>query len=590
MKLAQCRNFVRRRSRSGYALLIVVGFTSISLMALAGVVSWSSGNSRQIERNNTYFTSVSAAEAATEKVLASISQDFQQSGENVVAGNLANYRLLVPSSAESSFWSGWEFQNGAGSSGRTLVDRQFASVFTNLESQYTGLYGIASGYRVISNARQTNSSGSGGNFFGAVGQEIQVANIPIFQFAIFYNVNMEIQPGANMTVNGRVHSNMGMFVDPGATLTFNNHVTAAADILDAKAPGDGRSNQSGTTVYNGESDSRTSSMNMPIGTNNTPEAVRAILQPPPGTESASSAMGLQRFYNKADLIVTVNTNGITIATGGGAKGVTSYTLTSNEVVFVANTNATFWDAREGKTVRPVDLDVGNLRTLSTSNLLLRTSLNNLTRDVQSVYVNDLRPLSSSNLAAVRLKNGPQLPDQGLTVSTEKPIYVWGHYNQPTSGHLGTTNTTATKPAALLGDSVTVLSSAWIDANSMASLSSRNAGNTTVNAAFLAGIVESSTFSSYSGGVENFPRMLESWSGVTLTYNGSMVVMFPSKYATNRWQNTGVYYNAPTRNWAFDLNFMDSTKLPPGTPMLRTLIRGKWQIIAPGQTNLVTMVN
>ncbi len=80
------------------------------------------------------------------------------------------------------------------------------------------------------------------------------------------------------------------------------------------------------------------------------------------------------------------------------------------------------------------------------------------------------------------------------------------------------------------------------------------------------------------------------AGDTLTYNGSMVVMFPSKFATNRWQNTGVYYNAPTRNWAFDLNFMDSTKLPPGTPELRTLIRGKWQIIAPGQTNMVTMVN
>lgn len=587
MKFAQSSTSSHRRSRSGYALLIVVGFAAISLVALAGVVSWSSGNSRQIERNNKYFTSVSAAEAATEKVLAKISQDFQQDGESLVYTSLSNYRQIVPSTSESTFWSGWDFQNGAGTSGRTLVERTFANVYTNLESQYTGLRGMASGYRVISNARLTNSSGS---FFGAVGQEIQVANIPVFQFAIFYNLDMEIQPSPNMTVNGRVHSNKGMYVDPAGTLTFNTHVTAVGDIQDAKAPGDTRSNQGGTTVYNGEADSKTMALTMPIGTNNNPDAVHAILEPPPGSESATSTMGQQRFYNKSDLIITVRTNGISIAAGLGAQGstATTYTMTSNEVAYVANTNGTFWDAREEKTVRPINFNVGNLRNLSSTNTSLRTAMDNLGRDVRSVYVRDLRSLSSTELGAVRVQNGQTLPDGGLTVSTERPIYVQGHYNQPTSAHLGTTNTSNTKPAALLGDSITLLSTAWNDTVS-ATYSSRNASNTTVNAAFLAGIVESKTYTNYSGGVENFPRFLENWSGDTLTYNGSMVVMFPSKYATSRWGKSDVY-SPPVRNWAFDLNFMDSTKLPPGTPMLRTLIRGKWQIVAPNQTNMVTSVN
>ncbi len=581
MKLAPSRTTSLRRSASGFALLVVVGFSAISLLALAGVIAWSSGNSKQIERNNLYFTSVSAAEAATEKVLTRISQDFQQDGESLVFANIANYRQLVPSSAESSFWSGWDFQNGAGTSGRTLVERQFANVFTNLESQYTGLRGMASGYRIIANARQTNGSY---NFFGAVGQEVQVANIPVFQFAIFYNLDMEIMNGPDMTVNGRVHSNRGLYTDPAGTLTFNTHVTAVGDIRDAKAPGDSRALQSGAIVYNGEVDSKTMALTMPIGTNNTPEAVRAILQTPPGTEASSSLMGKQRFYNKSDLIITVNTNGVSIGTGLPAT--VPLTLSSNEVNFLATTNGSFWDEREGKTIRPLNLDVGNLRTFSASNTLLRVSLGN--RDVRSVYVRDLRPFNSANLAAVRVRNGQTLPDLGLTVSTERPIYVQGHYNQPTSGHLGTTNTSNTKPAALLGDSINILSSSWSDSNST-NYSARNAGNTTVNAAFLAGIVESKTFSNYSGGVENFPRFLENWSSDTLTYNGSMVVMFPSQYATNRWGKANVY-SPPTRNWAFDLNFMDSTKLPPGTPELRTLIRGKWQIIAPGQTNMVTMVN
>jgi len=42
-----------------------------------------------------------------------------------------------------------------------------------------------------------------------------------------------------------------------------------------------------------------------------------------------------------------------------------------------------------------------------------------------------------------------------------------------------------------------------------------------------------------------------------------------------WRGTGGYYNPPTRNWAFDLNFLNPTKLPPGTPAFRVLIRGDW---------------
>ena len=109
-------------------------------------------------------------------------------------------------------------------------------------------------------------------------------------------------------------------------------------------------------------------------------------------------------------------------------------------------------------------------------------------------------------------------------------------------------------------------------------SSRNAADTTINAALLGGIVPSNG-SSYSGGVENFPRFLENWSGDTLAYNGSMVVMFYSKLATAPWGTSDVY-SPPTRQWTFDLNFMDVTKLPPGTPEVRALIRGEWATLKP----------
>ena len=118
-------------------------------------------------------------------------------------------------------------------------------------------------------------------------------------------------------------------------------------------------------------------------------------------------------------------------------------------------------------------------------------------------------------------------------------------------------------------------------NSTAGLSSRRAGDTTVNAAFLAEIVPT-TDGSYSGGVENFPRFLEDWANRTLTYNGSMIVMFSSAIATGTWKSTGrAYgiYNPPRRNWAFDVSFLNPGRLPPGTPE----IRGQWSMAAPSPT-------
>jgi hypothetical protein len=141
-----------------------------------------------------------------------------------------------------------------------------------------------------------------------------------------------------------------------------------------------------------------------------------------------------------------------------------------------------------------------------------------------------------------------------------------------------TNTQNTFPAALMGDAITILSGSWNDSyTSGASYSSRVASNTVVNAACLEGIVQSNPNISgnYSGGVENFLRYLESWSGYVNTYNGSIVVMFPSVYATNAWIAPGTYYEPPTRQWGFDYNFLQQAKLPPMTPQLKKTVRVSW---------------
>ena len=100
--------------------------------------------------------------------------------------------------------------------------------------------------------------------------------------------------------------------------------------------------------------------------------------------------------------------------------------------------------------------------------------------------------------------------------------------------------------------MTVLSNSWSDANAAGSTSRLSAAvslpHTTVNAAIMAGNKDT-VGTQYSGGVENFMRFLETWSGKTLTYAGSLTCLWQSQQATGNWPGTGTVYNPPTRNWA-----------------------------------------
>ena len=72
-----------------------------------------------------------------------------------------------------------------------------------------------------------------------------------------------------------------------------------------------------------------------------------------------------------------------------------------------------------------------------------------------------------------------------------------------------------------------------------------------------------------GGIHNFLRFLEDWSGNTLNYGGSLVSLYYATYNTGLFKccQYSVYY-PPTRNYIFDSDFTNPAGLPPGTPMFR----------------------
>jgi hypothetical protein len=565
----------RIRQPAGSALLMTLVMLGIALVLLTSAMAWSATHARLTDRSNRYATAVAAGESAIEKILTRMNQDFLDGGEALVVNNLSLYRSTVPTSTDSAYWASWEFNNASGQAGQTYIGRGVASNYVVLTGPYVGLRGYVSSYTLVSDARELNRLQ---DVVAGVMEQVDLARIPIFQFAMYSSGDMEISCGQPFAVTGRVHSNKMLYVEPDNALTFQSAVTAVGNILFQRDPLDSRTPPVGSVVYQGPKTANAPSLILPIGTANTPQAIREIIEPPPLGESPSSPMGHSRYYNQVDLLVTVSDTGVT-ASSGEFNNFGAVVPPAEIGHFVTLTNS-FYDWRESKTILPVDLDIGALRLWSATNGNVRTALGG--RDLNSVYVYDRRTVVAGKLGAVRVRNGLVLPPLGLTVATASPLYVLGNYNQTNAASLGRASTSNTFPASLVGDAVTILSVNWNDANSKSSLASRAALPTTVNAAILAGAVETAN-GNYGGGMENFPRFLESWGLANpLTYNGSMVKMFPSLYATNIW-GLGNVYNPPKRNWAYDINFNTPAKLPPLTPSLLKIFRSAWTTLAPNST-------
>jgi hypothetical protein len=255
-------------------------------------------------------------------------------------------------------------------------------------------------------------------------------------------------------------------------------------------------------------------------------------------------MGSQRYYNKADLIILVSDSAVA-GTSGAYNGF-SINIPKVTVNKFLNSNVSFFNKRENKTILTSEIDISKFLT-QYSNLKLL-----LGREIKTLFIADGRSQSSGTESGVMLINGQVLPALGLTVATPNPLYVKGHYNAPLT-YVGTTNTTTTVPASLVADSITILSGNWANANGSLGLISRLANNTTINAAMVAGIVPTAN-GYYSGGLENFLRLLEDWTLRTLTFNGSVAALFKSQIANAPWgASADVYVNPLIRNWSFDAN-------------------------------------
>jgi hypothetical protein len=594
--------FIKRRRVEGFALLMTLVMVAISLIVLTATMRRTATDSDLNARNGQYSVGLYAAESATERIIARMQWDFMNGGDSYVTNNLNLYRTGVPLGSETAYWDNFQFSDARGNLNKTYVECLSARIWAPVQSQFSGLNGWGTVYRLVSNVQQTNGRFSLTN---AVQEDVELDSIPIFQFAIFYNHLLEFTWCAPMTVNGRTHANDNIFVGSSADLSFNSTVTTTGGIYKTNWDGHAVGTMGGAVDYNGNPGYSTNftTLQLPIGTNNSAATVRELILIPPAGEDPNSPLGQQRYYNKAQVLVMVSNTTVTttLRTSIGDPAptvITAYYSTNDYSGIVTNfpflsVSNTFTDQRElSKKVKAVQLDVDSLRLWMPVNRWITNKFpvaNGIYPNI--FYVADNRTYTSTQLPAVRLRNGSILPanatasgaNTGWTLATPNPLYVWGNYNLGPGGVAGTTDTSKTFPASVVSDALTVLSQSWSDAASAGAYTSRTPSPTTINAAIITGTVYSTgpDNAHFSGGVHNLPRLLEAWNtGTILTLNTSIVNLFDSLKATNQFVNPGTYYSAPTRQFSFDNNFTNSTKLPPGTPCICQLVRAKWRVPPP----------
>jgi hypothetical protein len=173
---------------------------------------------------------------------------------------------------------------------------------------------------------------------------------------------------------------------------------------------------------------------------------------------------------------------------------------------------------------------------------------------------------------------------GFTLASENPAYILGNYNADGAGF-----TDPHASSAVIADTVTLLSNGWSDLTMFSNPTNptnRNAQDTWYRVAIASGKNMNFAVAPYlgqpgvtggnpdfgtDGGVHNFLRYLEDWGGRNIYYKGSMASMYYSQYATGVFKCCTTVYSPPSRNYAFDLDFDDLSKMPPGTPTVTDVV-------------------
>ncbi|MGD2279198.1 MAG: hypothetical protein PVH45_03765 [Candidatus Omnitrophota bacterium] len=536
------------------AFIFLVAMTTLTIMAIQRSATEYNFAKRNMLSTEAYYL----AEAGAEKIAHELAKKVANY-EDEPAGDTDQWTDLC--GTEIDFMS---------------TDYDLTYTCTSLTGEYTtvsaeGIVSIERAYEVIATVTYPEE-----NVTATVGQVFSRKKTYTFQHAVFYATDLELLPGSDMTLTGKIHANNDVYIDAdsGATLTIDTDFLRTAGKVynmrkdsGAGLAGDVLIRVEGTSDYE----------KMLLDTETSPLDSRrsdwaAASQTRWGGTVQSGVHGITSLavpevgsiqpdgYYATEATVKV-VNGVVYKDGMPlTEGVD---IPSGTVT----TDTDFYNNREEAYVRMTNIDLEKLagwdevmeegvpvKKQVYSNHLPGDGLLYATRD----------DVGTDEQGGVRLVNGTTIDNTaGLTVVTNLPGYIQGDYNSVDK-----------KSAAVICDAINLLSNNWDDSNSTQSLDYRTAAGTAVNAAIIAGIGVT-IGNNYGGGLENYPRLHEDWGGTTLTIRGSFVSLWDSQIATGQWKWGDPQYKAPIRDWDFDTDFFEQGNLPTYTPFAVELVRLAW---------------
>ena len=174
---------------------------------------------------------------------------------------------------------------------------------------------------------------------------------------------------------------------------------------------------------------------------------------------------------------------------------------------------------------------------------------------------------------------------------ENPVYVQGDWNAGPAA----ASTDPHAATSVIADAVTLLSNNWNDDDLVHAArtrsASRNRGHADAGIALaiiggkgMAFPQPAGTATDFGtdGGAHNFLRYLENGEQA-VNYRGSIATFYYNRQAVGTYKCCTTVYGAPTRNYAFDTDFLDPALLPPNTPVFRDMNAvGFSQELRPGK--------
>ncbi|RIL12422.1 MAG: hypothetical protein DCC75_00480 [Proteobacteria bacterium] len=452
--------------------------------------------------------------------------------------------------------------------------------------------------------------------------------IPLFQFAIFFHEDLEFFNGAIMAVSGPVHTNGDLYLSPqsGGRTDYSGQVSTAGTIYRGLKSTSSCSGYSGTARVSstantssptyvdlpGCTSNRTTVTNLSAWNNRLQKGVRAITVPTPDDMNSFSD---GEYWTLADLRLALRLNGAGLPnTANAPTGVEVINVDgSTDLNSTTKLHDSLCTGLISQGAANYSVGVRGPETSEKLRLYREYQHSPSTNDFQRTLEVDMRGLmnclhrfpeimggralsdetegglvfhltvdgpnhdASQNNYSVRIRNAAQLSAtisgapaiKGLTVVSDQGLVVWGDYNSSNW-----------KPAALLADTLWLLSNSWTDADSLVTDTySRDGTATTVQAAVVSGIRRTGDANgaagqdhgtdSNGGGAINvfrFNEWFRTGSGIPdFTYVGSIVSLGPPRRSQSTW-GPFTYYSAPNRVWSFETQFNDASKLPPMTPV------------------------